>query len=317
MNYRNARASACSNPRFLFIPSWLALILLINCPTYLYSSESIQPIQEQPEGQKAKSPQSPHPEFSAPTEKLAQMPRPHQFELGLEISHIRNGEPDPFPNLQVHYYMEENGVMRGLYGDYVFHPKRFMFKLDGRYTLGKVNYSNPISKYGDIRDYNFETRFLFGQDFKVSEKGHLTPFVGAGYRFLFDGLASKSIESDKRSHFFYSPIGLEATVQLGKSWSVSPTAEYDHFWHGWLYHEGFGQKVANNQKNGWGARASLKIIKNLGRIDFAIEPYFRYWSIDRSDEVYPRSGVPGDLILGVTELANTSTEWGTRLGIRF
>jgi hypothetical protein len=32
----------------------------------------------------------------------------------------------------------------------------------------------------------------------------------------------------------------------------------------------------NDQEAGWGTRGSIKLIKNLGRIDLAIEPYLRY-----------------------------------------
>jgi len=237
------------------------------------------------------------------------------IEVGAEIFHVMYEEPG---------LMEESGVMFGVYGNYVIHPNSFVITLDGRFSVGNVEYSSYQGS-DDIRDYIFESRALFGYDFKVSARAYLTPFMGIGYRYLFDGL--KEIETsalltyDRKSNYIYSPIGLECTFGLRNGWSLGASGEYDLFWHGWQFNENFryhgidlsdDYKVENNQENGWGTRGSVRIIKNLGKIDFAVEPYFRYWDIDDSDYLY----IPeiGDFI---HEPPNTSKEWGGRVGVRF
>jgi hypothetical protein len=225
-----------------------------------------------------------------------------RFGLGFEISHIKYREP-VFP-------MQESGVMWGVSGNYTYRPKNYMFRLDGRFSSGDVDYTSPSGSFDNIRDYNFETRFSLGRAFRAAERTRLTPFVGLGYRFLFDDLSSAPGGYDRKSNYLYSPIGLEGLVRLRGSWSLGASGEYDLFWHGWQY-SGSGDYVAkNDQKNGWGARGSIGVIKSLGRMDFAIEPYLRFWNIKNSDTTYVLSWA-------IHEPANRSLEWGTRLGMRF
>jgi hypothetical protein len=119
--------------------------------------------------------------------------------------------------------------------------------------------------------------------------------------------------SDRRSSYLYSPIGAEATARLGYGWLIGGTAEYDYFWRGW--HE---DEVGDSNptmptlftilNHGWGARASVKFLRNLGPCDFVFEPLFRYWDIKAS-----KIGSPPYYPL---EPPSKSTEWGARLGVR-
>jgi hypothetical protein len=81
--------------------------------------------------------------------------------------------------------MNNKGIMWGVSGDYTFHPHDFMFKLDGRFSLGDIDYwSNETGTAAGMRDYNFETRFSFGYNLMASDKASFTPFIGFGYRYL-------------------------------------------------------------------------------------------------------------------------------------
>lgn len=249
-------------------------------------------------------------------------PRRHEGGLNFEISNIKYHEPS--------LDMQESGMMWGVSGEYIYRPDKFMLKVDGRFSLGNVDYRSPSGEFDDIRDYNIETRFTFGYVLGTSDKASFTPFMGLGHRYLFDELSSSGEGGyNRKSNYLYSPIGMETMFRLGGGWSIGVSGEYDLFWHGWQYSE-FGDYeidpdflvlqdwvAKNDQKGGWGARGSIRLIKNLGRIDFSVEPYFRYWDIEDSDifvlyfpyyEVYWLKG---------KEPANTSQEWGAKIGIRF
>ena len=251
----------------------------------------------------------------------------HEGGLSFELSNIYYDEPG---------FMRNKGFMWGASGDYTYRPNNLRFKLDSRFSFGNVDYwSDGTGTAEDFRDYNFETRFSFGFDFGTTSKtAFFSPYTGLGYRYLFDGSEGRETSSgargyDRKSNYLYSPLGIEAMFRLKGGWSLGLTGEYDHFWHGWQYSElGYYQLVPllievpdyvakDDQEKGWGARTSLSIIRNLGRVDLLIEPYIRYWDIEDSDgfKLYV-IGYP-DYPFGGREPANSTTEWGTKLGIRF
>jgi len=239
-----------------------------------------------------------------------------RLDFGMEVSRFEYKEP----------LMRERGNLWGIVGDYAFRPHDFMLKLDGRFSLGDLGYSSPVSgTLNGIRDYNVETRFAFGLDYKVSDKACFTPFVGVGFRYLFDGQGGKTTDVgaygyDRESHYLYSPAGLESMFRLKAGWSLGLSGEYDILWHGWQYSKlgdidpGFNT-LANNQNKGWGTRGSLKVVKNLGKVDLSVEPFFRYWRIQQSNlTVITYYGVPAEYGF---EPNNRTIEWGSRLGIRY
>lgn len=268
---------------------------------------------------------------AATTQKAAQpinvdleKPRRHEGGLSFEVSNIYYDEPD---------FMRNKGFMYGISGDYTYRPNNFMLRADGRFSLGDVDYWSDGSGTAEgLRDYNFETRFSFGYDLIASEKASFTPFIGFGYRYLFDGeegaiSTSGARDYDRKSNYLYSPIGMETMLRLKRGWSLGASGEYDLFLHGWQYSEigdflvtiyplvGLPDFVAkNDQEGGWGARGSIRLTKNAGRVAFTTEPYLRRWSVKDSDAFQIQVL---NLVGGLREPANTTTEWGLKLGIRF
>ncbi len=252
----------------------------------------------------------------------------HGLELGIEVSPQKYQQYLNYAEILKEEIMEQSGVQFGVYGDYAFHPRKFTLEMEGRFSFANTDYFHPDLTYPDyvkdIREYTIETRLLFGRNISLSERLYLTPVTGIGYRYLYDGMGGKRNRWgdyfwDRKSHFLYSPIGVGVTVGLGHGWSLNPSAEYDHFWRGWMHSE-YGDAnpelptLMTVQNNGWGGRGALRISKKFGGKEILIEPVFRYWDIKESEI---GSFSYGGYITEGQEPANKSSEWGIRLGVKF
>ena len=206
----------------------------------------------------------------------------HTWEIRPEISYIQYKEPD---------VMSEKGLMYGIGAAYSYH-NGVMIKVAGRFSYGQVDYQNS-GTLNNIDDIIFEIRALGGYDFKISSSFTMTPFIGFGYRYLRDDMAGRITSTGatgylRESNYYYSPIGIEAANVFGKGWSAGVILEYDYFWKG--MQKSYGSDVdagyndiENNQNSGYGVRGSISIKKQTDRVFFAIEPFIRYWNIDKSD----------------------------------
>ena len=247
---------------------------------------------------------------------LAEPLQKHAWELGTEISHITYEEPG---------VMEEEGVMWGLLGSYTYRDN-WMLKAEGRYSYGQVDYDGQLSDgtpytIGGIDDYMLELRGLGGYDFTVSTETILTPYIGFGYRYLNDDLSFDPAGYGRESNYYYSPIGIETLTKLQNGWSVGLTIEYDLFWKG-IQESHLGDFLAgldtlkNDQEDGYGIRGSIKFQKKSRKLDYAIEPFIRYWDIEKSEETpITFAGTPIGLV--GWEPANNSTEFGIKFAAKF
>ena len=230
----------------------------------------------------------------------------HTWELGTEIFHFKYEEPN---------LMENKGMMYGLVGSYTYHGG-IMFNGEGRFSYGQVDYtSSGTGSMDNIDDYIFEIRGVVGYDFPLSETFFLTPYIGLGYRYLFDDKGGRTSTTgqwgyDRESNYYYSPIGLWMNTNYEK-WSFGLILEYDIFWWGkqTSYYSdvpGYSFDVENDQDEGYGLRSSFKIVRKFTRTSLVIEPFVRYWDIDDSD-----------ISLGFIEPANETIEAGIKIAIRF
>ncbi len=238
----------------------------------------------------------------------------HTFEIGTEIYYKYYDEPD---------VMQESGMMYGLVGSYTYHNK-LMFKLEGRGSWGQMYYSNSGNIKG-INDYLLEARALAGYDFLILEVHSITPYLGFGYRYLNDDSSGRISTTDARgyereSNYFYSPIGIEAIANLGKTLSLREVIEFDYFWMGiqksHLSDAVIGLNDIKNQQNkGYGLRGSITLHITGKKIDFEIGPFIRYWSIEKSEtETITYFGTP--YAFGY-EPTNYSVEAGIMGSIKF
>jgi hypothetical protein len=253
--------------------------------------------------------------FAGATSGFAQELQKHTWELGVEISHVKYEEPE----------MEEDGVMYGIIGSYTYH-NGFMFRAEGRFGYGQVDYSSPVSGTVDgIDDYTLELRGLAGYDVALSKSCWFTPYIGIGYRYLDDDSSGRisstgALGYDRESNYVYSPIGVRLIADLQNGWSIGGTAEYDVFWWGKQisYLSGVGpgyNDVSNRQTSGYGLRGSLELQKKFTDTHWAIEPYIRYWHIGESE--HSDLTLYGVRIGEAWEPENKSTEYGINLLIRF
>lgn len=240
--------------------------------------------------------------------------RKHTVQIGPEVSYIEYKEPD---------IMKETGMMYGLAGSYAYHDA-IMAKIDGRFAYGQVDYKNS-GEIKDIDDYLGEARVLLGYDFLISEASALTPYLGAGYRYLNDDMSGKTSTTgasgyERESHYLYSPIGLEGLVRLGDGWAIGGSVEYDYFWWGkQISHlsdvNSVFNDIENRQKKGYGVRGSLLLLKKGEQIDFLFEPFIRYWSIKQSET---SDWTANGTVIGYGyEPENKSTEFGAKLALQF
>ncbi|MDP3142414.1 MAG: autotransporter domain-containing protein, partial [Candidatus Omnitrophota bacterium] len=245
------------------------------------------------------------------------------WELGTEVSRITYKEPD---------IMEEKGLMYGIVGSYTYRgkvelllPEGGMLKLEGRGAWGKVDYDGGLSDgtpytINNIDDYMWEFRGLAGADFSIFKAVTLTPYTGMGYRYLNDDSSIDPAGYRRESNYIYSPVGVEITTPLKNGWLVGATLEYDYFWKG-TQKSHLGDFLAgldtleNAQDKGYGLRGSIKVQKRVEKIDLVIEPYIRYWNIDKSNvKSITYSGTPIGLV--GWEPKNNSTEFGIRFAAK-
>jgi hypothetical protein len=247
----------------------------------------------------------------ATSEASADTLSPSSFSVGLQLSHITYREPD---------LMRESGIMYGVTASYTGIGRSLMGKVDGTLTFGSVDY---VGSYDDgtpltienIQDTMFEVRGVFGPTDFVYIASYYLPYVGLGYRYLYDGANVGPGGYQRESNYLYLPLGVEGVPVIRGAWSFGFNVEYDLFIRGTQCSylsdadPGFND-VENKQSSGYGYRLSLRFIRS-GAHDIIIEPFYKYWTINESDRaLLTYYGAP---YAYVVEPDNHSKE----LGIRF
>jgi hypothetical protein len=212
--------------------------------------------------------------------------------------------------------MKLTGERVGAVGAYTsIGPNRVFGRVDMRVSYGALKYDGS-GTLDNVPDWLAEVRAVIGRDYLTGERIALSPYIGLGYRYLYDdlrGYSSTSAVGYRRySQYLYIPIGLTARIRSGERWVLAPTLEYDAFLGGRqvskLSDTGIGYSDAtNHQDHGRGYRASLML--ETGR--WAFGPWMNYWKIDDSDTVYVGLGTYA------MEPENWTREYGVELRYRF
>jgi len=259
------------------------------------------------------------PDFWTPKNRL------RKFEFGLQSSWRVYREPD---------LMRQKGWMYGMYANYTH---RFadnsrihswkdalkdsrmlnLIKIETRFAGGDMDYESVrTGKLDHERDYLFEGRVLLGYDIFISEQTRLTPFAGAGYRYLHNESYNRRSTTghlgyNRESNYFYAPIGVELETPIRGTWKFGATGEYDLFIYGRQYShlEDYGgglPELKHDQNDGYGLRGSFRIKKDNEVFDVIVEPFVQYWHIKDSE-----------IVSGTLEPDNNTVEYGFRIGLAY
>ncbi len=232
------------------------------------------------------------------------------WEVGGQISKYDYEEPD---------FAKLTGNQGGAVGAYTFAgASRVFSRIDGRLAYGSLKYEGSGTQDG-VPNWIFEARAVVGRDFQASDNVALSPYIGLGYRFLYNDLRGNTVVGNttyvgyrRYSNYVYVPVGVTLRMRTGDQWVVAPTLEYDFFLGGRQYSRlsdtGLGYSDASNDQNsGYGYRASLMMEKG----HWSFGPWLQYWNIKDSDVV------PIGLGTAAMEPANWTREYGLELRYRF
>ena len=232
------------------------------------------------------------------------------WEVGGQVSKYHYEEPD---------FMNLKGNQFGAVGAYTFtSPNRVYNRIDGRVAYGSLKYEGSGTQDNNA-NWIAEARAVIGRDFLVSDNVALSPYIGLGYRYLYNDLRGYSVVGNttyvgyrRYSTYVYAPVGVTLRMRTGDQWVIAPTLEYDAFLGGRqqskLSDTGLGYSDASNEQDtGRGYRASLMVEKG----HWSFGPWLQYWNIKDSDTVPIGLGSVG------TEPANWTREYGLELRYRF
>jgi hypothetical protein len=218
--------------------------------------------------------------------------------------------------------MEQDGFMYGgvyslIYGDF------WVVGVDGMVATGQVDYDSDDSGTMSGQD-NFmtDTRLLLGAsetNLKQTMSGIL--YTGLGYRYLSNESADRYTSTgdegyDRRSHYLYTPIGYNLTLDKLENWRSTIKMEYDYLWQGIQKSnlssvDGY-DNITNTQYSGYGYRFSVSFERRLIFNSWiAIEPFYRHWDIAKSDTVTDSSDNSW------VEPANDTNEFGVNITLNF
>ena len=226
------------------------------------------------------------------------MLRRNTFDIGPEIYSFNYEEPGAMEQEGTFYGLRLGFTSRGWVPPSSEEPLPgggLMFRGEARFAYGQVDYDGFVQdlqtgqrtplKINNIDDFAIESRLLLGADL-LGDNMLNTLYAGIGYRYLYDDSSSHPAGYLRESNYLYVPLGywLDGSLQAGWSWGLG--AEYDVFILGiqrsHLSDIGLVD-VDNHQKSGYGYRASVNLQCKSSETIFVIEPYFRYWNIDKSE----------------------------------
>ena len=144
-----------------------------------------------------------------------------------------------------------------------------------------------------------------------------SPFIGLGYRWLYDDsggrITSTGFSSyDRQSQYFYLPVG--AIYEFTNALKIK--AQYNYLVYGkqtsYLSDIQGYSDIENDQNNGWGVDFTLdyRPFKNVGFYSF-----FRYWEIDDSETTI--GFISGTAAFVAYEPQNQTVEAGLGISYKF
>ena len=190
------------------------------------------------------------------------------------------------------------------------------------FALGKINYFNgPVNYTGstsasNIPEYYIDGQLGVGRDFEYSN-AVFSPFIGIGYRYLYETFSKVTSGYDRQSQYIYIPVGFINRISINGGAKIETTVEYDQLLAGYQMSKlsqvsSTYSDLNNNQKSGYGISASVIYKKD----NWGVGPYYKYWNISQSDrQIIYVSGVESGYY--GYEPANVTSEYGIKLTYAF
>ena len=205
--------------------------------------------------------------------------------------------------------------------------------LEFRYMNGDVTYdgwlenliTGDVTPYSEshIKDYYFEAAVKIGAVYRLADPLELWPYLGIGWRQLRNHSEEGVGGYQRTSTYFYLPIGTNVRYKVSEKVSFTLNGQFDVLLHGNQYSRMtdspiFMDDSSNAQNEGYGIRVSVRGDVNMGKIGLFVEPFWRYWHIQNSEEEWFYVGRdPANPGIALVEPFNTTSEWGIRAGICF
>ncbi len=146
------------------------------------------------------------------------------MEIGGQLARYHYAEPG---------LIDITGNRAGVVGLFTFvNPvPRLFTRIDVRESYGSLRYEGSGTQTG-IPDWITEARIVSGKDFLPGESISLSPYLGLGYRFLYNDLRGYSSTGNvgyrRYSNYSYAPIGLTSRISIGEQWVLAPTGRSGH-----------------------------------------------------------------------------------------
>ncbi len=279
-----------------------------------------------------------------------------QIEVGFQYFRFMYEEPE---------VMKDQGNMAGFHLGYTYRlsnnqhiesikdifsdtNKVNMFKIEFSRSQGEIHYkSEGTGSMSDVEDHILEVRGLAGYDIPVHDTTLITPYAGFGYRYLNDDTGGRitttgALGYERENKCYYMPVGFMTDTRINNSWRFGFNFEYDIFLDGQqishledvgpMYTDAdsglsyTSDPIKNEQYEGYGLRASFKLVKLNKSFDLFLQPYVNYWEKNDSD---PTQATSQDGTIGwyydaahtqpiwYIEPENKSTEYGVKAGFIF
>ena len=232
------------------------------------------------------------------------------------------------------------GMMNSYYANYTYRPPADnilnntvlnAYAFEVRYAYGSARYKSDSGYIDNDKNYNIEMRGLLEKDYLLSNDLLFTPYLGFGYRNLYN--PGNGVQTnlglwgyDRRSFYYYLPIGIKLDIpHLQGPWSGAFNVEYDYFIRG-VQLSDLNEvtphvnreipSVSNRQTDGFGLRGSVRLVYSTPRIDFYVEPFIRFWNIEDS-KLKTEITHDGKYVFTGYEPHNTTKEIGSKIGLQF
>jgi hypothetical protein len=154
----------------------------------------------------------------------------------------------------------------------------WFYKAQLSYSSGKADYTSPISgNLNNTPHRYYEARALMGKDIDMGNY-MLSPYVGLGYRHLFNNLSY-----DRISNYATLPLGLTYKLSFADQSQLHTTLEYIHLLSGEQRVKLGNQTYKLDQRSGYGIR--LDMTRRFST--WSLGPSLTYWHLGQSEVGYP------------------------------